>query len=155
MLVLRYAYTKGMPLPLRPRATQFLHRVRPFQNDVGLHTTVGGRLSILDTSTRMQSSVHSGKMAPIFGSGWRSFSASLFRRDSDPTSPTPDSEKKPITKTLRENIYTIPNFLTLTRIAACPVLGWSIVTGNFELATGLVVYAGFTDLVSPFHVSMN
>ncbi|KAG8913321.1 hypothetical protein FRC00_002616 [Tulasnella sp. 408] len=147
MLVLRCAYRKGIALPLRPRATQFLHRGRLFQNDVGLHTSAGGRLSILDPSTRPQSSIHSRESTPIVGSAWRSFSTSLFRRDPDATSPTPDPEKKPITKTLRENIYTIPNFLTLTRIAACPVLGWSIVTGNFELATGLVVYAGFTDLL--------
>ncbi|KAG9002252.1 hypothetical protein FRB90_011419 [Tulasnella sp. 427] len=72
----------------------------------------------------------------------------LFRREADPASQVPEPDPKKVTvKTLRENIYTIPNFLTLTRIAACPVLGWSIVTGNFELATGLVVYAGLTDLI--------
>ncbi|KIO20633.1 hypothetical protein M407DRAFT_81344 [Tulasnella calospora MUT 4182] len=147
MLVLRSAYRKAIPLPLRSRSTQFLHRVRPFQNDVGLHTASGGRLSIPNPNTRTIPSLHYQRSVPFSGSPWRSFSTSLFRRDSDPTPPTPDPEKKPITKTLRENIYTIPNFLTLTRIAACPVLGWSIVTGNFELATGLVIYAGFTDLL--------
>ncbi|KAI0048724.1 hypothetical protein FA95DRAFT_1005554 [Auriscalpium vulgare] len=56
-------------------------------------------------------------------------------------------ERKP---TLRENIYTLPNFLTATRIAACPVLGWAVLEGNFELATGLLVYAGLTDWVDGF-----
>ncbi|KAL7280738.1 CDP-diacylglycerol--glycerol-3-phosphate 3-phosphatidyltransferase [Trametes coccinea BRFM310] len=56
-------------------------------------------------------------------------------------------EKAP---TIRENIYTIPNLLTLSRIAACPVLGWSIVNDDFYLATGLLVYAGLTDLVDGF-----
>ena len=63
-----------------------------------------------------------------------------------PPSPRPEipSERTP---TLRENIYTLPNLLTLSRIAACPVLGWSIVHDDFYLATGLLVYAGLTDLV--------
>ncbi len=47
------------------------------------------------------------------------------------------------------NIYTIPNALTVSRILACPVLGWSILNSNFKLATGLLVYAGLTDLVCP------
>lgn len=47
----------------------------------------------------------------------------------------------------KENIYTIPNVLTLSRIFACPVLGWSILEGNYHLASGLLVYAGLTDLV--------
>nr|GAT51722.1 phosphatidyl synthase [Mycena chlorophos] len=49
------------------------------------------------------------------------------------------------TPTKRENIYTLPNLLTLSRIAACPVLGWSIINGEFHLATSLLVYAGLTD----------
>ncbi|KAI0366978.1 hypothetical protein BV20DRAFT_951083 [Pilatotrama ljubarskyi] len=56
-------------------------------------------------------------------------------------------EKAP---TIRENIYTFPNLLTLSRIAACPVLGWSIVHDDFYLATGLLVYAGLTDLVDGY-----
>ena len=51
-------------------------------------------------------------------------------------------------KTIRENIYTLPNLLTLSRIFSCPILGWSILDGNYHLATGLLVYAGLTDLVS-------
>ncbi|KAH8833225.1 CDP-alcohol phosphatidyltransferase-domain-containing protein [Flagelloscypha sp. PMI_526] len=64
-----------------------------------------------------------------------------------PKPPSVDSDNKP---TIRENIYTIPNLLTLSRIAACPVLGWSIVKGDFHLATGLLVYAGITDLLDGF-----
>ena len=55
----------------------------------------------------------------------------------------------PPRKTRRENIYTLPNFLTMTRIAACPVLGWSIVNGDFITATGLLAYSGITDWVRP------
>ncbi|KAG8908624.1 hypothetical protein FRB99_004912 [Tulasnella sp. 403] len=65
---------------------------------------------------------------------------------------TDDTPKQPqrSTPAVRENIYTIPNFLTVTRILACPVLGWSIVSGDFYTASGLVVYAGLTDLVDGF-----
>lgn len=52
--------------------------------------------------------------------------------------------------TLREDIYTIPNLLTVSRILACPVLGWSILQDNFYLATGLLVYAGLSDWVDGF-----
>ena len=48
---------------------------------------------------------------------------------------------------LRENIYTLPNLLTLSRIAACPALGYFILHGNFVAATALLAYAGVTDLV--------
>lgn len=54
--------------------------------------------------------------------------------------------------TFRENIYTIPNILTISRICACPALSWSILHDDFYFATGLLVYAGLTDLVrASFH----
>jgi len=68
-----------------------------------------------------------------------------------------DSSQTSKTQTRRENIYTLPNLLTSSRIIACPVLGWSIIQGNFPLATGLLLYAGVSDLVSllrPFHSAL-
>ncbi|KAM6497247.1 phosphatidyl synthase [Amanita muscaria] len=53
-------------------------------------------------------------------------------------------------KELRENIYTLPNVLTVSRILSCPVLGWSILQGDFHLATGILIYAGFTDLADGY-----
>ncbi|EPT03049.1 hypothetical protein FOMPIDRAFT_1022636 [Fomitopsis schrenkii] len=61
----------------------------------------------------------------------------------------PVQNTKPLA-TLRENIYTIPNLLTVSRIIACPVLGWAIVHDNFEFATALLVYAGLTDTVDGY-----
>ncbi|KAJ6619905.1 CDP-alcohol phosphatidyltransferase-domain-containing protein [Mycena sp. CBHHK59/15] len=61
-----------------------------------------------------------------------------------PHSPSPP---KP---TLRENIYTLPNALTVSRLVACPILGWSILHGQFYLATSLLVYAGLTDLADGY-----
>ncbi|KAI0057427.1 hypothetical protein BV25DRAFT_1892645 [Artomyces pyxidatus] len=73
----------------------------------------------------------------------------IFHNVRNQHSPPPDrdTERK---STLRENIYTLPNLLTVSRIAACPVLGWAIIEGDFGLATGLLVYAGFTDWVDGF-----
>ncbi|KAI0339571.1 hypothetical protein BDW22DRAFT_1361116 [Trametopsis cervina] len=61
-----------------------------------------------------------------------------------PDQPTP---KAKLAERVKENIYTIPNLLTVSRILACPVLGWAIVEDNFVLATSLLAYAGLTDLV--------
>lgn len=49
---------------------------------------------------------------------------------------------------VHENIYTIPNFLTVSRIVSCPFLGYFIVQGDFKWATGLLFYAGVSDWVS-------
>ncbi|KAI0642181.1 CDP-alcohol phosphatidyltransferase-domain-containing protein [Trametes meyenii] len=94
------------------------------------------------------------RRAPIF---YRPFYASATLRDTPITSsrtPTNPSKSKPNVPekapTIRENIYTLPNLLTLSRIVACPVLGWSIVHDDFYLATGLLVYAGLTDLVDGY-----
>ncbi|KAI0287340.1 hypothetical protein BC826DRAFT_1045258 [Russula brevipes] len=51
---------------------------------------------------------------------------------------------------LRENIYTFPNLLTASRIAACPALGWVILADNYAAATGLLLYAGITDWLDGF-----
>ncbi|OCH84116.1 CDP-diacylglycerol--glycerol-3-phosphate 3-phosphatidyltransferase [Obba rivulosa] len=56
----------------------------------------------------------------------------------------------PKPKTVRENIYTLPNLLTVSRILACPILGWSILHDDFHFATALLAYAGLTDLVDGF-----
>ncbi|CAA7269242.1 unnamed protein product [Cyclocybe aegerita] len=75
----------------------------------------------------------------------RAFSTTRYTRQ--PEDPPGSSKSKP---TIRENIYTLPNILTLSRILACPVLGWSILDGNYYIATGLLVYGGLTDLVDGF-----
>lgn len=61
-----------------------------------------------------------------------------------------ESQPREHNKTEKENIYTIPNVLTLSRILSCPILGWSIVDGNYYIASGLLVYAGLTDMARSF-----
>ena len=48
---------------------------------------------------------------------------------------------------LQENILTVPNLLSLSRIALSPVLGYLVLMENYSLAFGLLALAGVTDLV--------
>ncbi|KAI9103046.1 CDP-alcohol phosphatidyltransferase [Phlyctochytrium arcticum] len=47
----------------------------------------------------------------------------------------------------KEDIYTIPNILTMGRIAVTPVIGYLIVTSQFHWALGTLIVAGLSDLV--------
>lgn len=47
----------------------------------------------------------------------------------------------------RENIFTIPNFLCVARSFLAPYIGYVIIQENYQLAIGLLVFAGLTDLV--------
>lgn len=47
----------------------------------------------------------------------------------------------------KENIYTIPNVLCVTRIVMSPYLGYVILQDNYNLALGLLVFAGVTDML--------
>ncbi|SCZ93452.1 BZ3500_MvSof-1268-A1-R1_Chr6-3g08669 [Microbotryum saponariae] len=53
-------------------------------------------------------------------------------------------------KDLYENIYTIPNALTLARIAATPVIGHFVLQGQFAQATALLFVAGVSDVVDGY-----
>lgn len=47
----------------------------------------------------------------------------------------------------RENILTIPNLLCVGRGILSPYVGYVIVQGHYQMAIGLIVVAGITDLV--------
>lgn len=57
------------------------------------------------------------------------------------------AEKQKPTPAVHEDIYTIPNFLTVTRIATSPVIGYLILQDANTWAVGLLAYAGLSDLV--------
>ncbi|KAJ8613067.1 hypothetical protein MRB53_037119 [Persea americana] len=65
-----------------------------------------------------------------------------------PTSTNTSPPKSPI-KTLNrhENIYTLPNILTASRLLATPAVGYLILTEQHTLALALFFYAGVTDLL--------
>ena len=46
-----------------------------------------------------------------------------------------------------ENIYTIPNILTFSRILSTPIIAYLILHDKPYLATALLLYAGLTDLI--------
>lgn len=54
-------------------------------------------------------------------------------------------------KALRENIYTVPNALTVSRIAMTPAIGYLIVTHQFEPSLALLAVAGLTDVVDGWY----
>jgi hypothetical protein len=52
--------------------------------------------------------------------------------------------------TPHENIYTVPNILTFSRLVAAPVVGWLVLHDYHAWAVGLFAYAGITDLVDGY-----
>lgn len=61
-----------------------------------------------------------------------------------------DSKASGFKKDEKENIYTVPNLLTGSRILLAPVLGYLVVEECFKAALGLFVLAGLTDLLDGF-----
>ncbi|GIC88564.1 hypothetical protein Aud_004959 [Aspergillus udagawae] len=49
-----------------------------------------------------------------------------------------------------ENIYTVPNILTFSRLLAAPLVGYFLVHDHHAAALSLFVYAGLTDLVDGY-----
>ncbi|KAL8280938.1 hypothetical protein RQP46_006617 [Phenoliferia psychrophenolica] len=62
--------------------------------------------------------------------------------------PQPQTKTQPLER--RENIYTIPNALTVSRILACPAIGYFVLEGQLGTATALLFVAGVTDLVDGY-----
>lgn len=55
--------------------------------------------------------------------------------------------KKALPAAARENIYTIPNLLTASRLVAAPFIGYCILHDHHAWTLGLFAYAGITDLL--------
>lgn len=58
--------------------------------------------------------------------------------------------KKIIPKDIHENIYTVPNILTFTRLVSAPIVGYLILQGQVTLALALFVYSCITDFLDGF-----
>jgi len=81
------------------------------------------------------------------------FSTSSQRSDGKRESVPPT--KRPLLKALtqitpHENIYTIPNLLTFSRLIAAPIIGYLVLHDYHAWAVGLFAYAGITDLVDGY-----
>ncbi|KAF6822312.1 phosphatidyl synthase [Colletotrichum plurivorum] len=68
-------------------------------------------------------------------------------RSSSPTTAKVTAKIPTLPKSLHENIYTIPNILTLSRLVAAPFVGYFILHDQHAWALGLFAYAGITDLL--------
>jgi cardiolipin synthase len=62
-----------------------------------------------------------------------------------PASLKPGKPNQPVE--VHEDIYTIPNALTFSRLVAAPFVGYFVLHDQHALAAGLFAYAGFTDLL--------
>lgn len=49
---------------------------------------------------------------------------------------------------VQENIVTVPNLLSVCRIALSPLTGYLVLEGTHSLALGLFTLVGLTDVVS-------
>ncbi|KAL3448544.1 CDP-alcohol phosphatidyltransferase-domain-containing protein [Aspergillus insuetus] len=67
---------------------------------------------------------------------------------------TPEKKKSPILSRIpiptHENIYTVPNILTFSRLVAAPLVGYFLVYDYHATALALFAYAGITDLVDGY-----
>lgn len=50
----------------------------------------------------------------------------------------------------KENVYTIPNLLCITRMVMSPYLAYVIIGGDFTLGMGILICAGITDLLDGY-----
>jgi cardiolipin synthase (CMP-forming) len=64
-----------------------------------------------------------------------------------PTSSKPTLKQRLLPLTPHENIYTLPNILTASRLIAAPAIGYLVLHDMHAWALGLFAYAGITDLV--------
>lgn len=80
-------------------------------------------------------------MSPKLGFDFSRLGTSNIRHLSAPVDSSKDA---------RENIYTIPNFLTVSRILATPAIGYLIVQHQHIPAVSLLFLAGLTDLVDGY-----
>ncbi|KAG0678520.1 hypothetical protein C6P40_004751 [Pichia californica] len=61
-----------------------------------------------------------------------------------------DNVKKIIPSDIHENIYTVPNLLTFTRLVSAPFVGYLILHGQVSLALALFTYSCITDFLDGY-----
>ncbi|KAH8548830.1 CDP-alcohol phosphatidyltransferase [Umbelopsis sp. PMI_123] len=97
--------------------------------------------------------VHNSK---ILSCTLRTFSSTAGNSDQRPSLQKAAEDAKGVLNKLKtnipthENIYTIPNILTFSRLLASPYIGYLIVNENYPLALGIFAVAGITDMLDGF-----
>ena len=95
-------------------------------------------------------SVKSVKSAEIFQEALEKKKKELKKRKQKLQENIRDKRSKVEEVFERENIFTIPNWLCMSRIAFSPYLGYTIIHGNYSIAVGLFIVAGLTDLADGY-----
>ncbi|KAJ3499617.1 hypothetical protein NLG97_g185 [Lecanicillium saksenae] len=72
---------------------------------------------------------------------------SQIRTSSEPKSEVTKASNPPSDPILHEDIYTLPNILTFSRLVAAPFIGYFVLHDSHAWAAGLLAYAGVTDLL--------
>ncbi|TRX92444.1 hypothetical protein FHL15_006611 [Xylaria flabelliformis] len=103
--------------------------------NAGVPTTRGGSLRYLSSST-----------ARFLAEGKDGRQQSQSQSQSN-ASPKGIRKVLPSLTTPHENIYTVPNLLTFSRLVAAPFIGYAILHDAHTLALGLFAYAGVSDLL--------
>ncbi|KAH3663770.1 hypothetical protein OGAPHI_005173 [Ogataea philodendri] len=93
---------------------------------------------------RICAEIHEVFVLVVLGVGaplpWNRFVRTVSNKKSSPS----------ILAEVRENLYTVPNILTFTRLAAAPVVGYLLVNGQTSWALGLFAYSCVTDFVDGY-----
>jgi hypothetical protein len=91
----------------------------------------------------------------IYSSSLTPLSVSHPSTDNPPNNSNPPTKPKLTNRLLssltpHENIYTLPNILTFSRLLAAPVVGYLVLHDQHAWAVGLFAYAAVTDLVDGY-----
>ncbi|KAJ3463898.1 hypothetical protein MRS44_008684 [Fusarium solani] len=83
------------------------------------------------------------------GGGQQVFACWVENKEERVEPPALQKKTNPPTRSavLHEDIYTIPNILTFTRLIAAPAIGYLVLHDQHAWAVGLFAYAGVTDLL--------
>lgn len=136
--LLRFS-TKGLFLrsncllkPLPARCSRF-YSSKTLQRPLLTHNVAGKILH--HSSLKHVAAPFSSSSAP-----WKELQDEAKKNPAIPSSPT----------TKHENIYTVPNFLTFTRLVSAPVIGYLVVQGQTTWAVSLFAYSCITDFVDGY-----
>ena len=147
-------FTRCMPVAFH-RTHMHKYMERPlwpaFRNDIRF----GARTLATSCPTRVQTRTETSRSAmPKLPTQTVEKSATSSMPSPPPGSPLTSSTSPrsppaagPPHVTLSEDILTIPNILTLTRMSLCPILGWAVATHQAPLTLALLGVAGCTDLL--------
>ncbi|KAF5875604.1 putative cdp-alcohol phosphatidyltransferase protein [Botrytis fragariae] len=124
----------------------------------GLATGMGMRMGMNCTRSMPRVATHTLSRSICRGRsvgwGWEGRNGGALFSDIKQPTPPPTPLKKPLevlksmeSLTPHENIYTVPNILTFSRLIAAPICGYLVLHDQHAWAVGLFAYAGITDLV--------